>query len=413
MKKLATTTLGILLAFAATVSAQVPEMMNYQGRVTIGGTNFDGTGWFKFALVDGAGATTYWSTDTNVVVSVSKGSYAVLLGDAGLTPIPAAIFTNADVRLRVWFGDATNTVQQLSPDQRIASVGYAMMAGNVADGAITSNKFATGLATPANTASAVVMRDASGNFSANSALFTGGIGLQQGAGGDEIWSATVTNVTDGEGHVLTNFLMFSTSQGLGIGFTPNGDFHATGEISAEGSVNASGWVSADAGIWSDGPISTASNIHANAEIGSDTKLSSGGDIYAVNDIYAGHNIDAGNDISCSVLYEWSDRNRKEKFAPIDTQEILKGVVSLPISYWNFKGDEAARHIGPMAQDFRAAFKVGADDKYIGSVDKGGVALAAIQGLYQELQEQKKRNDALEKRLAELEKLLAAHGGKRP
>ena len=71
---------------------------------------------------------------------------------------------------------------------------------------------------------------------------------------------------------------------------------------------------------------------------------------------------------------------KEKFTPVDNQEILERVASLPISRWNFKTDGQTRHIGPMAQDFYAAFKVGPDDKHIATVDESGVALAAIQGL---------------------------------
>jgi len=70
----------------------------------------------------------------------------------------------------------------------------------------------------------------------------------------------------------------------------------------------------------------------------------------------------------------------------------------------------------MAQDFRAAFNVGEDEKHISTVDADGVALAAIQGLNQKLQEQAetlKAKDAaihsLESRLADLEKLVARLG----
>ena len=91
--------------------AQVPGILNYQGRVVVNGTNFTGTGQFKFALVDGSGTTTYWSNDGTSVggnqpaasnlLTVTKGLYSVLLGDATLpnmTAIPAAVFTNSDVR---------------------------------------------------------------------------------------------------------------------------------------------------------------------------------------------------------------------------------------------------------------------------------------------------------------------------
>jgi hypothetical protein len=56
-----------------------------------------------------------------------------------------------------------------------------------------------------------------------------------------------------------------------------------------------------------------------------------------------------------------------------------------VSEWNFKNESTIRHIGPMAQDFYAAFSVGMDDKHIATVDERGVALAAIQGLSQKLE----------------------------
>ncbi|MEY3480819.1 MAG: hypothetical protein RIQ71_1594, partial [Verrucomicrobiota bacterium] len=54
-----------LIVFAALFAlapahAQVPSILNYQGRITIGGTNFDGTGQFKFAFVNGDGSVVYW-----------------------------------------------------------------------------------------------------------------------------------------------------------------------------------------------------------------------------------------------------------------------------------------------------------------------------------------------------------------
>ena len=83
----------------------------------------------------------------------------------------------------------------------------------------------------------------------------------------------------------------------------------------------------------------------------------------------------------------SDRNRKENFVPVNPDEVLKQVASLPVSRWSFIGDkQKVIHMGPMAQDFHAAFQVGEDDKHIDMVDADGVALAAIQGLYKLLRE---------------------------
>jgi WD40 repeat protein len=83
----------------------------------------------------------------------------------------------------------------------------------------------------------------------------------------------------------------------------------------------------------------------------------------------------------------SDRNVKEAFASTDPLLILRRLSELPIQTWNYKWNDAAiRHIGPMAQDFAAAFGVGEDDKHICPVDAQGVAFAAIQGLYRIAQE---------------------------
>lgn len=219
----------LLSSFGLPASAEVPSLINYQGRVAVGAVNFDGTGAFKFALVDGGhtsiqaaatatrnlitkgvdavaitnpgsgytsppsvrlvggggghGATaiatltagsvtsiavinsgtgynaaptvvldapppnyavTYWSNDGTSTVAnepvaavslrVVNGLYSVPLGDATLTNmigIPASVFAHGDVRLRVWFDDRVHGMQLLSPDQRIAAVGYAMSAAGL------------------------------------------------------------------------------------------------------------------------------------------------------------------------------------------------------------------------------------------------------------------------------------------
>ena len=64
------------------------------------------------------------------------------------------------------------------------------------------------------------------------------------------------------------------------------------------------------------------------------------------------------------------------------------------------------HLGPMAQDFKAAFFPGRDDKTISTLEADGVALAAIQGLNRKLEERDARIAALEKNVAELKELLA-------
>jgi hypothetical protein len=79
----------------------------------------------------------------------------------------------------------------------------------------------------------------------------------------------------------------------------------------------------------------------------------------------------------------SDRNIKENVTKPDQQAILEKVMMLPVSQWNYiKEDDTIKHIGPMAQDFYALFGLGGDDKTVSTIDPAGVALVAIQALYQ-------------------------------
>jgi len=102
----------------------------------------------------------------------------------------------------------------------------------------------------------------------------------------------------------------------------------------------------------------------------------------------------------------SDRNIKEHFADIDRQSILEKVARLPIQSWNYIAEgKNVRHLGPVAQDFRAAFGLGRNETTITTVDADGVALAAIQGLNQKLIESNLEKEAqinrLEQRVVDL------------
>jgi hypothetical protein len=150
---------AVALVLSLPLRAQVPQLVNYQGRVAVGGVNFEGAGSFKFALVNTDGTTTYWSNDGTstigdepaaaVPLAVAKGLYSALLGDvslANMTAIPASAFANPDVRLRVWFDDGVNGSQLLAPDQRLAPTAY------LADGAVTAASIAPEAVTSASIA---------------------------------------------------------------------------------------------------------------------------------------------------------------------------------------------------------------------------------------------------------------------
>lgn len=113
-------------------------------------------------------------------------------------------------------------------------------------------------------------------------------------------------------------------------------------------------------------------------------------------------------VTATAFNPVSDRNAKEDFEAVNPREVLQKVSALPISRWKFKGDtNAAAHVGPMAQDFHAAFGLGADDEHIATVDADGVALAAIQGLNQKLEQELRARDRKIEALTELVQTLAA------
>jgi trimeric autotransporter adhesin len=126
------------------------------------------------------------------------------------------------------------------------------------------------------------------------------------------------------------------------------------------------------------------------------RLSTIGNLYAKGNIYA------------LAVLNTSDRNVKSLIQSINPQAILAKVAAMPISRWVYNADEKKSwHLGPMAQDFRAAFGLGQDDKTIATVDAGGVALAAIQGLHTLVKTKDAKIVALEKANALMQKKLAA------
>jgi hypothetical protein len=111
-------------------------------------------------------------------------------------------------------------------------------------------------------------------------------------------------------------------------------------------------------------------------------------------------------VNGSVVHS-SSRAVKEEITEVDRRDILARLSELPVSGWSYTGERAdgARHIGPMAEDFHAAFGLGTDDAHIALNDSVGVALAAIQGLHDLVKQKDGEIDELKRRLDALEELL--------
>lgn len=147
-----------LIATCAAYSA-VPPIISYQGKLMqpSGAAVRDGTYSIQFAIYDvPTGGTALWS-ETNSSVQVKGGLFSVLLGS--VVNLPVNIFDNPDR----WFAVKVGTDPEMTPRQKIASVGYAIKAGTadsaatVADASITTDKIAVGAVTADKLANGVAV----------------------------------------------------------------------------------------------------------------------------------------------------------------------------------------------------------------------------------------------------------------
>lgn len=513
----------ILALVVATAVAQVPNILNYQGRVTVGGTNLTtNAALFKFALVNSNGSASFWRNDgaTNVgepsnavTVATTQGLYATLLGDTTLSnmaAIPATVFTNAKVNLRVWFSaGGTNAFTQLSPDQRLGSSGYAIRAASAETATVTNiagNLTVGGQITVGGdfvaTANTITLSGGLGTNGTNVGLnfkvgYTsnstplGTVGATVGGGGGIIGGTSTPNtasghfstISGGAGNTASGFLSSigggfrNTASGLYSVVSGGRENHAAGSNNSTvggGQRNqvfgnwativgglsniASGTCSSIAG-GSDN-VAGSTNIffapsynavgggQSNSAIGNYATIPGGLANTATNSAFAAGTrslaIHTGAFVWSSVstvdtastntnsftvrapggarflsttntnafigviltngATAWaslSDSNSKTDFEPVRPREILSKIAALPVTSWHYKHDLHRRYIGPMAQDFHAAFGLGSDDKTISTLDSDGVMYAAIQGLVEELRD---RDKAIEELKAELRAL---------
>jgi hypothetical protein len=215
---------------------------------------------------------------------------------------------------------------------------------------------------------------ASGNWSTASALYSTSIGDSTVASG--IFSTAIGKNNTASGWGSTAIGQFTTASGDYS--TAIGD-HTTAPSYAETALGCWNTTYTPVGLWS---LSAGDRLLVVGNGTSDTRS----DAFIINK--------RGDAWLAGTLLQASDRTKKTDIVAVDTATILAGVASLPIATWRYKNDTAT-HLGPMAQDFAAAFHLAGTDTSIASVDADGVALAAIQEL-------KKQLDAKEARLAAVE-----------
>ena len=321
--------------------------------------------------------------------------------------------TSGVVGATIGGGGASTAVNRVTDNWGVVGGGYNNQAGDNA-GATSDKGFATVSGGQGNTAS-------SGN-----SVVAGGIG-NTASGGGSVVSGGQNNNAAGAQSVVSGGISNSASNlysviGGGANNVATGNWSTTAGGRQNNASGQNAMVAGGGYNTASGAYSFAAGDHAIADddgawiwgdsTGTSGYMSSpGGNTFSVQasgGIWLGTNrspnIAAGDFITTStgahltsagVWTSVSDRNAKTAFERIDTRAVLERVVNMPITSWRYKiENDVTRHIGPMAQDFHAAFGLGSDDVSIGMVDGDGVSLAAIQGLNQKLQDEVSRLRAL-------------------
>jgi len=161
-------------------------------------------------------------------------------------------------------------------------------------------------------------------------------------------------------------------------------------------------------IWSDGSAQQSADTFRNTANNEFAARATGGFRFRTNlGGTTGCNLPAGSGVfNCT-----SSRTTKQNFIFVDGNDVLSRLRKVPVSTWNYisEGNET-RHMGPMAEDFYDAFKLGTSDKSIGVQDLTGVSLAAIKALDErtsQLQQKQNELEQLRLKVSELESMNQA------
>jgi hypothetical protein len=275
------------------------------------------------------------------------------------------------------------------------NVGFFSMAGGQNTTASGLGSFAMGDRTTASGAS-------SGAFG-SSVTASGSVGFATGNRSRCLGFACVAMglvaTADGQGAVA-----------LGSRVTATGDFSTAlgNRASTDGHTGA--FVRGDAST-TDSILAIANNEFA-------VRAAGGFRFRTSADLSTGCDLPAGSGaFACS-----SSRTLKEGFAPVDGEDLLMRIRGVPVNTWSYVNEPGnVRHLGPFAEDFRAAFGLGSDARSIALLDIAGVNFAAVQALEARTAEVERlkaevatlraQQAATDARLAELEALV--RGGSQP
>src|SRR4051812_5611542 len=228
-----------------------------------------------------------------------------------------------------------------------------------------------------------------------------GFGSNVTVSGTAGFSAGASNVCSGFACTAIGYTVRAGGQGsvaLGYRTTANNDYSVAIGYRASNNTHTGTFV------WGD--ESTTDSVRNQAD--NEFRIRANGGVrLRVSTASNGNTPGAGGNVGCDLTVavpSWtcaSSRTLKENYLTVDGEEVLGRIRTLPITTWNMiGGDRAVRHLGPVAEDFYAAFGLGLGETTIGLGDIDGVNLAAVKAL-------EARTTALQQQLAQRDAQLTA------
>jgi hypothetical protein len=428
-----------LCLLRAPVFAEAVPLINYQGRLVQGTNLFNGTVHATFRIYSAPSGGTLLCTSSNTATAVD-GLYATFIGQRTSFGSIAAALQDSDPWLEVEVNGTT-----LAPREKIGGAAYANTAFQLSYLRVTTNSTSPNLAGgyTGNVAAAFGTSVGGGGFAGYANVASGAYSVVAGGSSNKVAGGgghgaigggfanhvetSLSSIGGGSHNRAMDFgvaipggtsnrvqfgAMYSSIAG-GLGnevevvaeyahiaggkdnlVASNADYAVVAggrsNVAAASDAFAAGFharaLHARSFVWNNGATGTGST---NAD--SWTVSAPGGARF-----FSAAGVGVILQPGANAWSAMSDRNAKERVVPVDPRKVLERLARIPVATWNLKSqDPTIRHIGPMAQDFRAAFGVGEDDRSISTSDADGVAFAAIQGLYLQHLELVRRIRAME------------------
>lgn len=355
-------------------------------------------------------------TQVETASVITGGSSNVLLGDGAVRFIGGGRLNSiTDGTSNTIIAGEQNTINTGSSYSLIGggwnndlTGGYGVIAGGFNNTSGAAHAFIGGGKDNEASGATSAIQGGSGNSAAGSLAAVGGGEFNSAFGTKSFVGGGAGNQASGETSAVGGG---TGNQATGLHATiPGGDSNSAAQRAFAAGTRAKA-VNTGAFVWAD---STAADFTSTANDQFLIRAGGGVGIGKNNPTQA---LDVvGNIVATGTITGSSDRHVKENFTTVNPREVLEKVTAMPVQRWNYIGEPGTPHIGPVAQDFHAAFAVGVDEKHISMVDADGVALAAIQGLHQKMQDElqrrdtenadlKKENASLKHRLESLEAIV--------